>query len=120
VNLGLKGGINPDGSSEPNAGVNGDQTAGGQKDVGLVRNLQSYLYWSGTAYAPSPFGSAWGFRTQDGVQYHLSQSIGFFAWAVHDGDIAAVPVPGSVALLAGGLALLGVVTRRRGRSAAES
>ncbi|MEI7465297.1 MAG: hypothetical protein WCJ87_08125 [Burkholderiales bacterium] len=119
VNLSLKGAANPDGSSRSDYGVNGNGSSGGQKDVGLVRNLQSGVYWSSTAYAPAPAVSAWFFGTSDGHQDVLFQWGGYFAWAVRDGDVtvAAVPVPGSVALLAGGLALLGVVTRRRERSA---
>jgi hypothetical protein len=121
VNLGLKGRYNPDGSSRSDFGVNGNGMTGGQKDVGLVKNLQSNVYWSGTAYAPSPAVIAWDFDTFSGVQVNSFQSNGFFAWAVRPGDVtvAAVPVPGSVALLAGGLALLGVVTRRRGRLGAS-
>jgi hypothetical protein len=121
VNLGLKGLFNPDGSDRSDFGVHGNGTTGGQKDVGLVRNLQSDAYWSGTAWAPSPGVRAWLFYTGYGVQNYVGQGNGFFAWAVRPGDVtvAAVPVPGSVALLAGGLALLGVVTRRRGRLGAS-
>ena len=117
VNLGLKGYYSASGAYQPDHGVNGNGTSGGQKDVGLVKNLQSYVYWSGTAYAPSPADFAWLFDTYGGFQGLNSQSNGYFAWAVRPGDVtvAAVPVPGSVALLAGGLALLGVMTRRRGR-----
>ena len=117
VNLGLKGAVNPDGSSRSDFGVYGNGTSGGQKDVGLVKNLQSGVYWSGTAFAPSLAG-AWFFSANLGNQTGTNQSSGFFAWAVRDGDVAVVPVPGSVALLAGGLALLGVVTRRRKPSVA--
>jgi hypothetical protein len=121
VNLGLKASRNPDRSFRNDYGVFGDgRPFGGQNDVGLVRNLQSGVYWSGTAYALCPTECAWFFNAADGgLQDYRNERIGFFAWAVRDGDIAAVPVPGSVALLAGGLALLGVVTRRRGRSGAS-
>jgi hypothetical protein len=118
VNLGLKGVYSASGAVQPDFGVNGNGTTGGQKDVGLVRNLQSYAYWSGTADARSPAERAWNFFTLGGDQRLNFQFNGFFAWAVRDGDVAVVPVPGSVALLAGGLALLGVVTRRRKPSVA--
>ena len=121
VNLGLTGYYSASGANQSDFGVFGNGTYGGQKDVGLVRNLQSDVYWSGTAYAPSPADVAWDFSTLNGNQDGNFQSNGFFAWAVRPGDVtvAAVPVPGSVALLAGGLALLGVVTRRRGRLGAS-
>ena len=100
VNLGLKGAANPDGSNQPDFGVHGNGTTDGQKDVGLVKNLQSDVYWSGTAYAPWPADYAWSFHTYHGGQYIHNQSGGLFAWAVRPGDVtvAAVPVPGSVAL----------------------
>ncbi len=121
VNLGLKGGVNTDGTSRSDSGVLGDGSLGGQKDVGLVKNLQNNGYWSGTAY-PEPgsfvplafaFGGFYVFGY--GAQYGANQDISYYAWAVRPGDVgvAAVPVPGSVALLAGGLALVGVVSRRR-------
>jgi hypothetical protein len=121
VNLGLKGAFSTSGDPQPGWGIFGNGTSGGQNDVGLVRNLQSDVYWSGTADVFFPAEYAWSFETRFGAQYSESQSNGFFAWAVRDGDVevAAVPVPGSVALLAGGLALLGVVTRRRGRLGAS-
>jgi len=119
VNLGLKGLYSASGAYQPDHGVNGDGTYGGQKDVGLVRNLQSDVYWSGWAYAPSPAYDAWSFNTYYGYQTYIRQSNDFFVWAVRDGDVTVVPVPGSIALLAGGLALLGVVTRRRGRLAVD-
>jgi hypothetical protein len=120
VNLGLKGYYSTSGAYQPDYGIFGNGTDGGQNDVGLVRNLQSWIYWSGTADALSPTGGAWWyFHTQAGAQATFVGDAPYFAWAVHDGDIAAVPVPGSVALLAGGLALLGVVTRRRERLAVE-
>ena len=103
--------FNPDGSLRSDFGAFGNGTQGGQRDLGLVKNLQNYLYWSGTAYAPSPADRAWIFGfdlgdqnwfDQDGdYQEDGPQIPGFYAWAVRDGDVtvAAVPVPGSVALL---------------------
>ena len=113
VNLGLKAWVSASGAYQPDYGVAGNGSYEGQKDVGPVRNLQNDAYWFGTAYAPSPADFAWVINTRIGLQGGDRQSIGLFAWAVRDGDVAVVPVPGSVALLAGGLALLGVVTRRR-------
>ncbi|MEI7466273.1 MAG: hypothetical protein WCJ87_13080, partial [Burkholderiales bacterium] len=95
VNLELKGFFNPDKSERSDYGIFGNGTFGGQNNVGLVRNLQSYVYWSGTAYPPSPDRDAWGFHTSIGFQDSDPQRSGYFAWAVRDGDVtvAAVPVP---------------------------
>ncbi|MEI7465299.1 MAG: hypothetical protein WCJ87_08135 [Burkholderiales bacterium] len=92
----------------------------GTRETGLVTNLGDGVYWSDGAcsgsYGPScrPY-----FDFAHGASWQQGDFWPGYAWAVHDGDIAAVPVPGSVALLAGGLALLGVVTRRRERLAVE-
>src|SRR3989338_3990294 len=48
VNLGLKGYYSPSGAYQSDFGIFGNGTMGGQNDVGLVQNLQSYVYWSGT------------------------------------------------------------------------
>ena len=52
VNLGLKSAYSPAGGYQPDFGVFGNGKFGGQADVGLVKNLQSDFYWSGTMYEP--------------------------------------------------------------------
>jgi hypothetical protein len=118
VNLGLKGYQDADGTLRSDFGIFGDGFSGSrlQADVGLVKNLQSNYYWSGTAITNN---MAWFFQPIYGFQGQGDLFANFYlgwGWAVRDGDVTAIPVPGSVALVAGGLALLGVVTRRRGRS----
>ena len=79
------------------------------------QNVQFFVYWSGTAYAPNPAdGSAWNFITYSGYQYINLQYAEYYAWAVRDGDVAApIPEPETYAMLLAGLGLLGFHARRR-------
>ena len=82
-------------------------------NLALFKNLQSYAYWSGTAYAPYPAGAAWYFLTFNGLQSLSYQYVEMLAWAVRPGDVAAVPEPETVALFLAGLAVIGRTVRRR-------
>jgi hypothetical protein len=78
-------------------------------------NLSDAFYWSGTVYSSDPF-RAWiflfsppSFEVADG---QLGDTLA--VWAVHDGDIAAVPLPGaSVMFLSGLLGLIGIFSRKK-------
>jgi hypothetical protein len=121
-NLGLKGYYSPSGVFQPNYGVfgNGVSGAGLQAKVGLVNNLDSLAYWTGTPYYspnPSVYNYELNFNTDDGGQYINLQTSAMAVWAVRAGtaaDIAAtVPEPESYAMLLAGLGLLGVAARSR-------
>lgn len=115
-NLGLKGAVSASGASQANFGIFGNGTKGGQNDVGLIKNLQSYSYWSGTASGPTYTVSAWVFDAAFGFQHLYYQSNLLAAWAVRDGDVAAVPEPETYAMLLAGLGLIGVAASRKIRS----
>ncbi len=119
VNLGLKGGYSPSGVYQPDWGIFGNGTLNGvdtssrsQNDVGLVKNLQPYVYWSGTEYVPNT-NIAWVFGSQDGYQQAYNKSVGLYTWAVRPGDVAAIPEPETYAMLLAGLGLLGFTAHRR-------
>ncbi|MDQ3185296.1 MAG: DUF1566 domain-containing protein [Pseudomonadota bacterium] len=117
VNLGLKSDFSPAGTVQLNNGVFADGSSAGvlgtgQDDIGLVHNLRSGNYWSGTVYAPDPAINAWEFFTFTGLQSFSPQSSEFYAWAVRPGDVAAVPEPEAYAMLLAGLGLLGWRLRR--------
>lgn len=105
-NLSLKSYLDASGNIQSDWGVFGNGTLGGERDFALVKNLQSYVYWSAAEYAPLT-SYAWLFGTNYGGQGYFNKGTQFYAWAVRDGDVAApsnVPEPGSMALLGlGGL-----------------
>jgi len=115
-NLGFKGGYSPTGDYQPDFGIFGNGTSGGERDGlgpnGAINNLQSSVYWSGTEYAPDT-DDAWLFYTGNGFQGLGDKTAEVYAWAVRPGDVAAVPEPEMYALLLAGLGLVGVATRRR-------
>lgn len=92
-------------------GVLGNGNLFGPTDVGLVRNIYSFIYWSESSYPITP-DSAIIFMFNNGLQDSMWKGSERYAWAVRDGDvISSVPEPGSIALI--GLALAGGAQFRR-------
>lgn len=86
----------------------------GDPDLALFSNLQGQ-YWSGTTDAAFP-DFAWDFVFTSGAQSEAFKTTNFqHAWAVHGGDVAAVPLPAGGWLL--GTGVIGALTwsRRGGR-----
>jgi hypothetical protein len=81
-------------------------------DMALFTNLQSYGYWTGTIFSPIT-SNAYDFIFDNGWQYFAPRSQPFYAWALTDGDVAAIPEPETYALLLAGLGLVGWAARRR-------
>jgi len=82
--------------------------------TGVFTNLQDYVYWSGTEYAPNP-GYAWLFNTYNGIQHSSGKAGQYYGWAVRPGQVAAAPLPGTAVLMA--LGLMGLRAFRSGRRA---
>lgn len=116
-NLGFKGYYANTGAYQSDFGIFGDGTSGGERNGlgpnNVIVNLQSFVYWSGTAYEPLSATDAWNFNTGDGHQNYYGQNNWLYAWAVRSGDVAAIPEPTSAALFGVGLALLAGMRRIR-------
>ncbi len=79
-------------------------------------------YWSGLDNA-SAGGYAWLFNFASGYQDSDSKFGGYYAMAVHSGDVGGsgkIPEPETFALMLAALACTGVIRRRRALGASAS
>ena len=88
-------------------------------DLSFFSNLQSNIYWSDTYFIPD-HPDAWVFNFNLGDQYITNKiaeypccTSNYFAWAVHSGDVSAVPVPAAVWLFGSGLIGLAGFAKRK-------
>jgi hypothetical protein len=82
----------------------GNQANSSELLAGPFQRLQNYAYWTGTS---SPYaGEAMHFFTAFGDQGSSPTESLYYAWAVREGDVLAVPEPQSAALMLLGLAVL--------------
>jgi hypothetical protein len=81
-------------------------------DLALFANVHDDGYWSQTQFDAT---FAWVLNYGYGLQAADQKVLGYYAWAVRDGDVAVVPVPGAAWLL--GVAALAVAARARRRLA---
>jgi hypothetical protein len=91
----------------------------GLTNTGPFSNVRADYYWSATEYAPIT-SRAWVFGFDSSFQTNGGKDYGFYAWAVHSGDVGAavstVPVPAAAWLFGSGL--LGLIGVARCRKAA--
>ena len=72
-------------------------------------------YWSDVEVENTP-AIAWSFNTHHGIQTLFDgKSNLFYGWAVHEGDIAVVPMPAAVYLFGSGLFGLFISSRKNWR-----
>jgi len=75
-----------------------------------IRLDRQPFFWSGTT---TPDGHAFAFDFGHGLQAAVNTPGHAFAWAVRDGDVAAIPEPETWALLVAGLAAVGTRFAKR-------
>ena len=81
----------------------GNPPGGSMSNAGDFVNLQLALYWSGTDF-PSVSPTAWALDMRDGGEGTVPLDAALYAMAVRDGDVPAIPEPGTYALMLVGLA----------------
>ncbi|MCK5662836.1 MAG: hypothetical protein KAI17_05080, partial [Thiotrichaceae bacterium] len=109
---------------EPDSGFTGAIGADGVEIFNLqgdTDNNGSDFYWTGTSIprwndcCAFTFHAGWGLQNYDDKDGSDQE---YFAWAVRSGDVAAVPIPGTVWLFSSGLmGLLGYSRRKQAISA---
>ena len=106
--LGLKAATSANGEEQSGYGITAET------GTGFIQNIQTLVpYWSATDYATDP-SAAWDFWFHNGSQSVDAKGARNFAWAIRDGDVAPVLVPGAIWLF--GSTILGFAGIKRCKS----
>ena len=86
----------------------------GTTNADLFPTLQDFFYWTGTE-SEDLANSAWDFDFRTALLGESDKGInGIWTWAVHPGNVSAVPVPAAVWLFGSGLlGLIGIARRKK-------
>jgi hypothetical protein len=80
----------------------------------LFSNVLGNWYWSATDLPAPDNDYAWFFDFNDGSQFATNKPASIFAWAVHSGNAAEVPLPATFPLLGAGLlGFISAASRKR-------
>ena len=109
--FGNKGSLDSRGGPQSGYGIVDDPATA--DDESLFSHIQSFGYWLGTSYGGDA-SKAWYLSTATGMQNYISKGTNYYVWAVRDGDVAAVPLPGAAWFF--GASLLGWLVNRRHHS----
>jgi hypothetical protein len=85
--------------------------AGTNQSVSFL-NVENFDYWEAELYKRNS-SKSWNFSTYWGLNGYYDNSNKFYAWAVRDGDVAAVPIPSAAWLFGSCLIGLAGVVRRK-------
>jgi hypothetical protein len=113
--LGNKAAVSTTGQTQPVYGVTEVMfvDADSNQEVNFL-NMQNYMYWEVEAFELDSDGAgAWGFANIIGSQDFWPNTNDGFAWALRDGDVAAVPVPAAAWLMASSLIGLAGIARHK-------
>jgi hypothetical protein len=84
---------------------------GNNANFALFNNVQPYTYWSATESSDT---RAYTFWFETGYQSNHNKFNERYAWAVHTGDVEAVPVPAAAWLFGSGLiGLVGLARHKK-------